>query len=182
MLKVNQKTRGKMGKTIANGRSGYALITAIIAINIFAIFSLMASSMWQREIGRENENELIFRGNQYVRAITAYRKKHPNTFPPDIEILEKERFIRKLYRDPVNETGEWNYVIKSRNANNKALLIITSELLSKYAKSHNIIGVASGSPDESYMEYRGKNRYDEWAFYFGHKIDQEMPELKFINN
>ncbi len=182
MLKVSQKTQGKMGKTIVSGRSGYALITAIIAINIFAIFSLMASSMWQREIGRENEKELIFRGNQFVRAISSYRKQHPNTFPPDIEILEKERFIRKLYSDPVNETGEWNYVIKSRNANEKTLIIITSGLLSKYSKSYDLIGVASGSPDESYMEYRGKNRYDEWAFYFGQKTDQEMPALKFINN
>jgi len=164
------------------GRKGYALITAIIAINIFAIFSLMASTMWQREIGRENERELIFRGNQYVLAITNYKKKHPNTFPPDIKILEKEKFIRKLYIDPVNESGEWNYVIKSRNANNKALLIITQELLSKYLKSYNLIGVSSGSVDESYMEYRGKNRYDEWAFYFGQKIDQDMPSLKFINN
>jgi len=182
MLKANQKTRGEMGKTIAPGKSGYALITAIIAINIFAIFSLMASSMWQREIGRENEGEMIFRGNQYVRAITEYRKKHPNTFPPDVEILEKEKFIRKLYIDPVSETGEWNYVVKSRNANNKSLLVIPAELLSKYAKSYDLIGVASSSPDESYREYRGKNRYDEWAFYFGQKADQEMPALKFINN
>ena len=98
------------------------------------------------------------------------------------KILEKEKFIRKLYTDPVNESGEWNYVIKSRNSNNKALLIVTPELLSKYIKSYNLIGVSSGSLDESYMEYRGKNRYDEWAFYFGQKTNQEMPSLKFINN
>ncbi|MEN8222980.1 MAG: hypothetical protein ABFR36_06935 [Acidobacteriota bacterium] len=167
---------------MVSGKSGYALLTAIIAINIFAIFSLMASSMWQREIGRENERELIFRGNQYVKAITGFRKKHPNTFPKDIDILEKEKFIRKLYKDPVSETGEWNFVIKSRNANNKTLIIITPDLLPKYSKSYSFIGVASGSINESYMEYRGKNRYDEWAFYFGQKIEQEMPALKFINN
>ncbi len=167
---------------MVSGKNGYALITAIIAINIFAIFSLMAASMWQREIARENEKELIFRGNQYVKAITNFRKKYPNTFPQDIEILEKEKFIRKLYKDPVNESGEWNYVIKSRNVNNKALLIITPDLLSKYIKSYSLVGVSSGSVDESYIEYRGKNRYDEWAFYFGQKIDQDMPPLKFINN
>lgn len=182
MSNAGQKTRGKMGKIIVSGRQGYALITAIIAINIFAIFSLMASSMWQREIGRENEKELIFRGNQYVRAITEYRKKHPNTFPTGIDVLASERFIRKLYSDPVGETGEWNYVMKSRSANNKTLLIIPPGLLSKYIKSYNLAGVASGSPDESYMEYRGKTRYDEWAFYFGQKVDEKMPSLKFVNN
>jgi len=165
-----------------NGKYGYAIITAIIAINIFAVFSLMAASMWQREIGRENEKELIFRGNQYVRAITEFRKKHPNTFPNDIELLLSEKFIRRLYKDPVNESGKWNYVMKSRNARDKTLLIIPQELLTKYTKSYDLIGVSSGSLDESYMIYRGKNRYDEWAFYFGQKVDEEMPKLRYVNN
>ncbi len=164
------------------GKSGYALITAIIAINIFAIFSLMAASMWQREAGRNNEKELIFRGNQYVRAIENFKKKYPNTFPKNIEILEKERFIRKLYTDPVSENGEWNYVMKSRNRRNKTFFIIPSELLSKYIKSYDLYGVSSSSPDESYMEYRSMKRYDEWAFYLGQKVEEDMPDLKFINN
>ncbi len=138
--------------------------------------------MWQTEIGRDNERELLFRGDQYVRAIKKFRLKYPNTFPKDIEILEKEKFIRKLYKDPVSESGEWNYVMKSRNVRNKILLVVPPELLPKYIKSYNFIGVSSGSVEESYMTYRGKNRYDEWAFYFGEKKDQEMPDLKFINN
>ena len=182
MLRADPKIPERKGKAIVNGKNGYALITAIIAINIFAVFSLMAASMWQREIGRENEKELIFRGNQYVKAIENYRKKYPNTFPKDIDLLVKEKFIRKMYKDPVNETGEWNYVMKSRNVRNKTFLIIPLEFLSKYIKSYDLIGVSSGSVDESYMEYRGKNRYDEWAFYFGQKVEQEMPNLKFINN
>ncbi len=169
--------------TTATGKSdGYALIVAIIAINMFAIFSLMAASMWQREILRENEEELIFRGEQYVRAIENFRKKYPNTFPRTLEVLEKEKFIRKLYKDPLSETGKWNYVMKSRNVRNKTLLVIPEELLTKYIKSYDLIGVSGGSVDESYREYRGKNRYDEWAFYFGEKKDQDLPELKFINN
>lgn len=165
-----------------NGKHGYALITAIIAINIFAVFSLMAAAMWQREIGRENEKELIFRGNQYVRAITEFRKKHPNTFPKDVEILEQEKLIRKLYEDPVSGTGEWNYVMKSRDNRDKTLLIVPKGLFAKYIGSYDLIGVASGSLDESYLIYRGKSRYDEWAFYFGQKTDQEMPSLKYVNN
>ncbi len=182
MLRVFLIIRERKGKVIVNGKNGYALITVIIAVNIFAVFSLMAASMWQREIGRENEKELIFRGNQYVKAIENFRRKYPNTFPKDIELLEKERFIRKLYEDPISDSGKWNYVMKSSNVNNKVFLIIPPEFLSKYIKSYNLIGVSCGSVDESYMIYRGKNRYDEWAFYLGQKVDQEMPNLKFINN
>ncbi len=182
MSKANPAIRERKGKDMVNGKTGYALITAIIAINIFAVFSLMAASMWQREIGRDNEKELIFRGNQYVKAIENFRRKYPNTFPKDIELLEKEKFIRKLYEDPISDSGKWNYVMKSSNAKNKTFLIIPPEFLSKYIKTYNLIGVSCGSVDESYMEYRGKNRYDEWAFYFGQKVDQEMPNLKFINN
>jgi len=165
-----------------NGRNGYALITAIVAINLLAILSLMAASTWQTEIGRDNEKELIFRANQYVRAIKKFRIKHLNTFPKDIELLKKEKFIRKLYKDPISETGEWNYVLKNRSTRKKTLLIIPAKLLKKYLKTFDLLGVASSSVDESYMVYRGKSRYEEWAFYYGQNINEDMPELKFLNN
>ncbi len=171
-----------MEKATVNGKNGYALIVAIIAINLIAIFSLMAASVWETEIARNNEQELIFRANRYVRAIKKFRIKYPNNFLKDLKLLEKEKFIRKLYSDPVSDTGEWNYVFRNRRASNKTLLIVPFKLLKKYLKTFNLIGVASSSVDESYMIYRGKNRYEEWAFYYGQNINKDMPELKFINN
>jgi hypothetical protein len=50
-------------------REGYALLAAIIAINLFAIFVLKAHAVWETELQRDLEEELIFRGRQYVTAI-----------------------------------------------------------------------------------------------------------------
>ena len=166
-----------------NGNSkGYTLIAAIIAVNLFAIFSLMAASMWQRVLGRDIEEELLFRGEQYVSAIENFRKKNTNLFPKNLDILFEKKFLRRLYKDPVSDSGEWNLVMKNKNSRAKSLMIVPANLLLKYIKSSNLIGVCSSSINESYRIYRGKNRYDEWAFYLGAKKDKEMPELKFITD
>ncbi|MEN8154513.1 MAG: hypothetical protein ABFR75_10865 [Acidobacteriota bacterium] len=163
-------------------KRGYTLIAAIIAINIFAIFSLMAASMWERVLGRDLEEELLFRGEQYVNAIENFRKKNPNLYPRSLEELDENKFLRELYKDPVSDSGEWNLVLKSKNARIKSLMVVPTDLLAKYIRNANLIGVSSSSINESYRIYRGKTRYDEWAFYIGAKKDKEMPELKFITD
>lgn len=168
-------------KVIMTGnRKGYALIAAIIAINLVAIFSLVTASLWQRKGEREMENELFFRANEYVRAIENYRKKNLNRYPKNLEDLYRKKFVRKLYRDPISSAGKWNMVMMSRKSGKKSLLIVPLELLEKFIKTAYLIGVSSTSIDEGYRVYRGKSRYDEWAFYLGQKIDKDMPELKFI--
>jgi hypothetical protein len=66
----------------------------------------MALPVWERVKQRENEEELIFRGKEYIEAIARYHTKL-NAYPPDLETLQKMKFIRKLYKDPMTETGEW---------------------------------------------------------------------------
>lgn len=83
---------------------------------MFAIFLLMLGLMvavpvWQTQIQRELEEELIFRGEQYVEAVRLYQTKNPGQFPSNFEDLLEERFIRRLYRDPMTENGEWNVIL-----------------------------------------------------------------------
>jgi hypothetical protein len=93
-------------------RKGYALLTAIIAVNIFAILMLKARDMWERELQRDLEAELLFRARQYVLAIELYRKKNPNMFPTSLELLYEKKFLRQLYKDPMTEEGKWNIVMR----------------------------------------------------------------------
>jgi hypothetical protein len=83
---------------------------------MFAIFLLMLGLMvavpvWQTQIQRELEEELIFRGEQYVEAVRLYQTKNPGQFPSNFEDLLEENFIRRLYRDPMTENGEWNVIL-----------------------------------------------------------------------
>jgi len=63
---------------------------------------------------REKEAELVWRGDQYVRAIRLYYRKYGH-FPRSVEDFSKNpgnlHFLRKEYKDPMNETdGSWRYI------------------------------------------------------------------------
>ena len=55
---------------------------------------------------RDKEEELLFRGREYARAIKAFSKKN-NRYPRELAELmdekspQKRRFIRQLYKDPI---------------------------------------------------------------------------------
>ncbi len=86
---------------------GYVLLGVTIIIVIMGIFMGMAVPVWQHVMQREREEELLWRGRQYVQAIELYQRKHPGAFPPNVEILVEQKFLRKAYEDPMAEDGEW---------------------------------------------------------------------------
>ncbi len=168
-----------IGKRFSNrAQQGIALLAAILALNIFAIFSLMARSMWETEIQRDMEEELLFRAGQYRMAIELYTKENTNLYPRDFEVLYEKKFIRQLFEDPMSEDGKWNYVMRGGTTGKNDLLIVPESMLEEYLNKARIVGVVSTSPEEGFREYRGKKRYSEWAVYVGEQVDKEMPELK----
>ena len=64
----------------------------------WSIFLAMALPAWRTAAQREKETELIFRGQQYARAIALFQRKYANTFPPNLNILLDQHFLRKKYR------------------------------------------------------------------------------------
>ncbi|MCP4219455.1 MAG: hypothetical protein GY765_32775 [bacterium] len=162
------------------GERGYTLLMAIIAVNVFAIMMLMARSMWETEITRDLEAELLFRAGQFRNAIELFSKKNNNLSPKNFEELYEKKFLRQIYEDPMSDEGKWNIVMQENTGRNKALLVVPEEMLDQYIARARIIGVVSTSPDEGFRTYRGKKRYSEWAVYVGEKPEKEMPELKFV--
>ncbi len=89
-----------------NLNRGYTLAGALCLIAVMSIFMALAVQSWTWVKQRDNEEELIFRGREYVEAIARYHAKF-NSFPPDLETLQKLKFIRKLYKDPMTKSGKW---------------------------------------------------------------------------
>ena len=89
-----------------NLERGYTLAGVLVLIGIMSVMMAMALPVWERIKQRENEEELIFRGKEYMEAIARYHTKF-HSFPPDTETLLKMKFIRKLYKDPMTESGQW---------------------------------------------------------------------------
>lgn len=87
--------------------SGYAMAALLVGMAVMALVLSVALPSWQTYIRREKEAELVFRGEQYARAIALYQRRYANAFPPDLDVLVRERFLRKKYRDPMTDSGEF---------------------------------------------------------------------------
>jgi type II secretory pathway pseudopilin PulG len=159
---------------------GYALLLAILAVTILTILALAARSLWETEVRRDLEEELIFRAEQVVTAIKMYIKQNNNQYPENLEILAEKRYLRKLFPDPMSESGIWNIVMQPATAGSKKLFIVAPGYLAKMNNRARIIGVSSTSRAEGFRVYRGKKQYHEWAFYFGENVEEDMPVLEFI--
>jgi len=102
---------------------GALLIILMVGVTVTMIGLAVAFQTWSTVWRRDNEEELIFRGQQYVDAIRAYQKDHAKQCPLNLEELMKPgprqvRYIRKLFRDPMKKGAKWGllYVMPGGNA------------------------------------------------------------------
>ena len=90
---------------------GYAMAALLVSIGVMMLLMSVAMPVWRHQAQREKEAELIFRGEQYARAVNHYqRKMGPGNFPPSIDVLVQQRFLRKKYKDPMTEDGEFDII------------------------------------------------------------------------
>ena len=167
-------------------KEGYTLIVLMIAIFILSIGLLVAVPVWQTEMQREKEEELIFRGNQYAEAIRRLQMKKPGVFPRTLDELVKEKCIRKLYKDPMTDHGEWNLILPytgpqtppdstQRTGSAQKVVVVPYNLI-KSVDNPQIIGVVSSSTKKSIRIYLEQESYDKWLFFYG-QDPKKMPEI-----
>ena len=84
---------------------GYAMVALLVGLAVMSVVLSMALPVWRTVVRREQETELIFRGQQYARSISLYQRKFPNAYPPSIDVLVKQRFLRREYKDPMTKEG-----------------------------------------------------------------------------
>jgi type II secretory pathway pseudopilin PulG len=81
----------------------------LIALSVMSIALSMLLPAWTTLAKREREAELMFRGQQYARAVALYQRNR-GAFPPSIDVLVTEKFLRKKYKDPMTEDGEFQVI------------------------------------------------------------------------
>jgi hypothetical protein len=59
---------------------------------------------------REREEELIFRGRQYARAVQLFQRKFAGAYPPSVDLLVEQHFLRKKYTDPMVRDGQFEII------------------------------------------------------------------------
>ena len=169
-MRVRGKAMAVVRRPLGHGRGvtvnrrsledGFTYIGVLVLIAIMGMAATLASELWQTAQKRENEQELLFIGNQFRRALAMYSANGGGN-PQRLEDLLKDprvpgvrRFLRKIYRDPMTGGTEWGLVRAS-------------------GKEGVITGVYSLSEAEPLKqmqfaiadkEFEGKKKYSEWVF------------------
>jgi len=151
---------------------GYVLIILMMVVLVLSVGLTVAVPFYQTELQREKEEELIFRGKQYVEAVRLFQTMAPGTFPSSLKELEENRCIRRLYKDPMTDKGEWNVVLPlgqpgqsgSRGAQK---ILVAPESALPSIQDPMILGVVSSSTQKSFKRYYDQDSYDKWLFYYG---------------
>lgn len=108
-MKTQRKYRGRRGER------GYALLMVAFAATLMLIAAMTVAPGIKANRKREQEKEMIWRGNQYVRGVMMYYRKN-GKYPTSLDDLMKPhignvRYMRQAYKDPMNkEDGSWRLI------------------------------------------------------------------------
>src|SRR3954469_21144816 len=96
--------------------AGFSMAALVIFLTAASILLTISVPSYVMEAKREREKELIFRGEEFTRAIQKYQRTL-NLLPTSVDDLLSSngtRFLRKAYADPVS--GEpWRVIILNSN-------------------------------------------------------------------
>ena len=100
--------------------AGYAVLLAIFLVATLMLLASAATPNILTQGRRLREQDAIWRGNQYVRAIRLYYQKN-GKYPSSLEDLTKANavgvhFLRKPYKEPMNSSdGSWRLIYVTPN-------------------------------------------------------------------
>jgi len=154
-----------------NNERGVTLIMVLVAVVIVGLMLTIAGRTWTSQMQQTREEELLFRGDQYRRAIESYYTVK-KSYPPTIEALLKDprspqvqRHLRQPYKDPF--TGE-DFVLISAGGQvsgsigaGKALSGFKGVKSASTLKPFKQDGFAT-----EYESFVGAESYDKWEFVF----------------
>lgn len=143
---------------------GFTYISVLAIIAIIGVALGTVGEVWHIALKREKEQELLFVGDQFRRAIGSYYEHTPGQGPRHPLRLEDlladprhpstKRYLRKIYPDPVSGSTTWGLV---------------------KGPDGEIFGVYSLSEEEPIKKrnfsledknFEGRAKYIEWVFLY----------------
>ena len=176
---------------VGRDERGFLMVALLVAMSVMAIAMSVALPTWRTLAQREKEAELIFRGEQYGRAIALFQRRYGNASPPNLDVLINERFLRKKYLDPMTG-GEFALVTAGQPVPGEGQTQsppgtnpsggrggINLQPTGRQGGGREggtflqgvggvgrggIVGVVSRSTERSFRLYNGRDTYNQWVF------------------
>jgi type II secretory pathway pseudopilin PulG len=146
---------------------GFTYLAILFVVAIMGAGLALVGEVWHTAAVREREVELLYVGNQYRKAIERYYLSGPRQYPRTRDDLLKdprkpgtERYLRRLYPDPLTGKDEWGIV---------------------KAPDGGIMGVYSLSSDKPLKtaqfrvrdrDFEGATTYSDWKFLYNPAAQQ----------
>ena len=158
---------------------GYAMAALLVSIGVLSILLTVAMPVWRQQVQREKEAELVFRGEQYARAVALFQRRYAGAFPPSVDLLVEQRFLRRKYTDPMTDDGEFQVLYQVPTSQQPQGPLGQAGQPGAAAPQPpgppgpartgagprgGVVGVVSKSEEASIMLYNGRSRYNEWQF------------------
>jgi len=143
---------------------GFTFLGLMLIISIMGIALLAVGEVWHTAQKRAKEQELLFVGNQFRRAINQYIAHTPGqnkqqAYPTTLEDLLKDprypstqRYLRKIYLDPISGSAEWG-VVRNPNGGIYGVYSLSDETPMKQSNFKL-----------SDQNFEGKSKYSDWVF------------------
>ncbi len=147
---------------------GFTMALALAMTTVMGIVLMIAIPKVATEVQREQEMNLIFRGEAIANALRLYNLRM-GKYPNQLEELmkTKPRLLRQIYTDPMSDDGSWQYIYAVQpgpSGNTEGL---------------PIMGVRSRSERDSILIYQKKSLISDWTFTaIPNYISPAVPEVR----
>lgn len=149
---------------LSGRQAGFTYLGLLFVIALMGATLALTGVVWHTVQQREKERELLFIGQQFRQAISAYYNRSAGTvkqFPKTLDELLKDqrqlttqRYLRRIYRDPMTGQTEWG-LVKTRD----------DRIMGIYSLSENT-PIKQGNFREAEKEFEGKAKYLDWRFVY----------------
>jgi hypothetical protein len=138
---------------------------------------------------REREEELIFRGNEYARAIALFHRRF-NRFPVSVnELLRTNgiRFLRHAYPDPMSRTGNWRFIHANINGTLLDSKTTNNLLPAALANQQNPVATSkeqssANGPQAGTSPFFGGGKEIQGAFIAGVASSSSRESIRVLNH
>ena len=152
------------GCQLSGRQDGFTYLGLLFAIALMGATLALTGVVWHTVQQREKERQLLFVGQQFRQALAAYYNRSTGTvkqFPKALDELLKDprqltsqRYLRRIYRDPMTGQTEWGLVKTTDD-----------RIMGVYSLSEDE-PIKRGNFREADKEFEGKTKYADWRFVY----------------
>ena len=143
---------------------GFTYLVLLFMVAIMGAVLAATAMVWHTLAQRDKEQELLYAGDAFRRAIGLYYERTPGAakqYPKKLDDLLEDkrqvslaRYLRKIYIDPLTAGKKWGVVPGPGGT-----------IMGVYSRS-KATPIKTGNFDQTDQEFAGKGSYLDWRFVY----------------